>query len=60
MFNTQLRDQLNNMLQKKSVKVRFPKGYNHWRKRFHSALREAKGDVLKALDIIHGKSSKRN
>lgn len=40
---------------RKKIKIRYPKGYKHWKQRFESTLRETKGDVNQALEKIHGK-----
>lgn len=58
MFNNQLGNELTKALKEKRIKVRFPKGYKNWCNKFHSALRETKGDVNKALERIHGKLPK--
>lgn len=50
--------QLPNIVTKKKIAIKYPKGYQHWRKRFYSSLRETRGDVLKTLDKIHGPPKK--
>ena len=50
---------LDKLVKEKKIKVRYPKGYKHWRQRFHSTLRETKGDVRKTLEKIHGKDSQK-
>jgi len=44
------------VIKEKKITVKYPKGYQHWVKKFHSTLRETKGDVNKALEKIHGKT----
>ena len=58
MLNRPFDKQLGKLIREKKIKVRYPKGYQHWRKRFHSTLRETKGDVPAALEKIHGKTPK--
>jgi len=50
--------QLGKLIREKKIKVRYPKGYQHWRKRFYTTLRENRGDVVSALEKIHGKTPK--
>lgn len=49
---------LPSVVKKKKIDIKYPKGYQHWRKKFYSTLRETSGDVNKALDKIHGKTKK--
>lgn len=44
------------IIREKKIQVKYPKGYQGWRKKFYSTLRETHGDVNKALDKIHGKT----
>ena len=46
-------------IKEKKIRIKYPKGYQGWRKKFHSTLRETRGDVNKALEKIHGKTPKR-
>ena len=50
--------QLAKLIRDKKIEIKYPKGYQKWRKNFNSTLRETKGDVNKALDKIHGKSNR--
>lgn len=53
-FNKLLPD----IVKEKKIAIKYPKGYQHWRKKFYTTLRETSGDVNKALDKIHGKVKK--
>jgi len=47
------------VVKEKKIEIKYPKGYQGWRKKFYATLRETRGDVNKALDKIHGKASKK-
>lgn len=44
------------VVRKNKIVLKYPKGYQGWRKKFYSTLRETRGDVNMALDKIHGKT----
>jgi len=50
--------QLLKVIKEKKIAIKYPKGYQTWRKKFYTTLRETRGDVNKALEKIHGKISK--
>ena len=51
---------LTQLIRDKKIKVRYPKGYQQWKKKFHATLRETRGDVPAALEKIHGKTPKKS
>jgi len=46
------------LVREKKIKVKYPKGYQRWRKKFYTTLRENKGNVVSTLEKIHGKTPK--
>lgn len=46
---------LTELLKSGRLRVRYPKGYQQWRKKFHAALKTNRGDVLKALKQTQGR-----
>lgn len=59
MFNRPFDKKLLALVKEKKIAIKYPKGYQGWRKKFFSTLRETRGDVNKALEKIHGKTPKR-
>jgi len=55
MLNHRPFSHLDKLVREKKIRVRYPKGYKHWKARFDSTMRETKGDVQKTLEKIHGK-----
>lgn len=47
-------EKLNQIVRDKKIPIRYPRGYQQWKKKFDRACQETRGDVLKALEKIHG------
>lgn len=45
---------IDKVIKDKKIRVEYPKGYRHWRRRFADEYGKTK-DVKRALDNIHGK-----
>jgi cyclopropane fatty-acyl-phospholipid synthase-like methyltransferase len=48
-----MESQLLKVIKEKKIPIHYPRGYQEWEKKFNQALRETKGDVLKALTKLH-------
>ena len=47
-------NQLDKIIREKKIPIKYPRGYQVWKKKFDQAYQETQ-DVNKALDKIHGK-----
>ncbi len=60
MINYQLRNELDKAIREKRIRLKYPKGYRSWKKKFDAGLRKNRGNVDKTLEDIHGKSPAQN
>ena len=46
--------QLDKLIKEKKILIKYPRGYQQWKQKFEKACAETRGDVLKALEKVHG------
>ena len=45
---------IDQVIKEKKIPIRYPRGYQQWKKKFDRACQETRGDVCKALEKVHG------